>query len=342
MKIRHIIITLFAMGLLLLTFGNAAAANDPIVRAVFFYSPTCGHCHQIMTETLPPIEDRYGEQLEILEIDTSTDQGAELFKAAVEKYQPNLVGVPMLVVGDRVMVGSVEIPQKFPGLVEQYLANGGVAWPDLPNLPTERKESASATWRDRYMQDPVGSTISVGVLLGLIGALGAVVKPRAWQFRLASRALPWAFLVIALIGTIAATYLSYVETTQTEAVCGPVGDCNAVQQSEYAVIFGFLPMAVFGLLGYIAIIVTFIYGQWIKGPYAEYAPAVTFLLAAFGAVFSAGLTFLEPFVIGATCMWCLTSAVCMGLLLLLSAGPGWAALRPHFYRRYKRRKRRQR
>jgi uncharacterized membrane protein len=159
---------------------------------------------------------------------------------------------------------------------------------------------------------------------------------------LASRALPWAFLVIALIGTIAATYLSYVETTQTEAVCGPVGDCNAVQQSEYAVIFGFLPMAVFGLLGYIAIIVTFIYGQWIKGPYAEYAPAVTFLLAAFGAVFSAGLTFLEPFVIGATCMWCLTSAVCMGLLLLLSAGPGWAALRPHFYRRYKRRKRRQR
>ena len=38
----------------------------------------------------------------------------------------------------------------------------------------------------------------------------------------------------------------------------------------------------------------------------------------FGMSFSIYLTFLEPFVIGATCMWCLSSAVIM--LLLLSGG----------------------
>jgi uncharacterized membrane protein len=339
MKIRYVL-TLFTIGLLCLSFGGTAAAEEPVVRAVFFYSPTCGHCHQVMTQTLPPIEERYGDQLRILEIDTSTELGAELFQAAVETYQPGLIGVPMLVVGDEVMVGSVQIPQEFPDLIQHYLANGGAAWPDLPNLPTDDIESADATWRDRYMQDPVGSTISVGVLMGLIGAMVAVIRPRPWHIGVAARYLPWGFLIVALIGTIAASYLSYVETTQTEAVCGPVGDCNAVQQSEYALIFGFLPMAVFGLLGYAAIIATFVYGQWIKGPYAEYAPAATFLLAAFGTVFSIGLTFLEPFVIGATCMWCLTSAVCMGLLLLMSAGPGWAVLRPHVYRRHSRRKQR--
>jgi len=37
-----------------------------------------------------------------------------------------------------------------------------------------------------------------------------------------------------------------------------------------------------------------------------------------GVLFSIYLTFLEPFVIGATCAWCLSSAVIMTLLLLLT------------------------
>jgi uncharacterized membrane protein len=35
-------------------------------------------------------------------------------------------------------------------------------------------------------------------------------------------------------------------------------------------------------------------------------------------LFSIYLTFLEPFVIGATCMWCICSAVIMIILLLAS------------------------
>ena len=38
------------------------------------------------------------------------------------------------------------------------------------------------------------------------------------------------------------------------------------------------------------------------------------------------LTFLEPFVIGATCAWCLTSAILMAALLWLTTAPGSAAL----------------
>jgi uncharacterized membrane protein len=41
--------------------------------------------------------------------------------------------------------------------------------------------------------------------------------------------------------------------------------------------------------------------------------------ALLGTLFSVYLTFLEPFVIGATCAWCLTSAVVMTLLLWATA-----------------------
>jgi uncharacterized membrane protein len=49
-------------------------------------------------------------------------------------------------------------------------------------------------------------------------------------------------------------------------------------------------------------------------------------ITLFGVLFSIYLTFLEPFVIGATCAWCLASAVTMTALMRFSLAPGKAAL----------------
>jgi uncharacterized membrane protein len=54
-------------------------------------------------------------------------------------------------------------------------------------------------------------------------------------------------------------------------------------------------------------------------------------MIAFGTLFSIYLTFLEPFVIGATCAWCLTSAIIMTALLWLSITPGKLAFTSLFY-----------
>ncbi|MCJ7781785.1 MAG: vitamin K epoxide reductase, partial [Acidimicrobiia bacterium] len=58
---------------------------------------------------------------------------------------------------------------------------------------------------------------------------------------------------------------------------------------------------------------------------ADRAAVLVAATALGGTLFSIYLTFLEPFVIGATCLWCLTSALCIVGLLWLTAGPGWAA-----------------
>jgi uncharacterized membrane protein len=49
-------------------------------------------------------------------------------------------------------------------------------------------------------------------------------------------------------------------------------------------------------------------------------------MTGFGTLFSIYLTFLEPFAIGATCLWCLSSAVIMTTLHALAHGPGRAAV----------------
>jgi uncharacterized membrane protein len=97
-----------------------------------------------------------------------------------------------------------------------------------------------------------------------------------------------------------------------------VGDCNTVQQSPYARLFGLIPIGILGVYGYAALGL----GWMLRGRGSPAASAVVavglWLVALVGTLFSIYLTVLEPFVIGATCMWCVTSAVLMTLLL-------WAA-----------------
>jgi uncharacterized membrane protein len=87
-----------------------------------------------------------------------------------------------------------------------------------------------------------------------------------------------------------------------------------VQQSPYAHLFGIIPIGVLGVMGYLAI--GSVWQFSIMGPsrWRKISLFILWGLLLFGTLFSIYLTFLEPFVIGATCAWCLTSAVVMTLL----------------------------
>lgn len=130
----------------------------------------------------------------------------------------------------------------------------------------------------------------------------------------------WLIPVLIVIGIGVAAYLSYVETQSVETMCGPIGDCNAVQQSRYATLFGFLPVGVLGLLGYLGLLAAWL-ARKVLPRFAKPADIAFFGMAFFAVAFSLYLTYLEPFVIRAVCLWCLTSAVIVTLLLLLGVPP---------------------
>jgi uncharacterized membrane protein len=361
----------------------AAADDGSIVRAVLFYSPSCGHCHKVIQEDLPPLYEKYntqeewlfvgeppgeetselppvtglmGDVLQILYINTSTPLGSELFGNALIQFQipEDRYGVPNLFIGETSLVGSLEIPELFSGLIDEALEQGGIAWPDIPGLdeaiaalvpfpeleptadapgdgtstaagnqtetaPTEEPSPTSVvdfnlddlSVREKFQLDPV-----------------AIMAVR-WRSREKTRArtkLGWVVPLLALVGLFVAGYLAFVESTGAEAVCGPVGDCNTVQQSEYAFLFGVISVGLVGMLSYIAILGAWLIDRWGSERLADLAQAAIFLLAFVGTLFSIYLTFLEPFVIGATCAWCLTSAVVITTLMLLSANPAKTAL----------------
>ncbi len=320
---------------------EVVVAQDAVVRALFFYSPTCGHCHEVMTNVFPSLREQYGDQLQILEVDIATPDGNDLYHQAqaVRPVLEERSGVPALVVGDYEMIGSVEIPEMFPGLIETYLAEGGVDWPAVPGIEAfTPSETPRVTWRDKFAQDPAGNTLSIIVLLGMLVSLWAVAGPRDWLRPLAERSDPWGVVGVALVGLAVALYLAYIELTSSAAVC-VVGNCNSVHQSAFVKLFGILPVAVFGVSGYVLILALIAYAQVREDALPEKFPVVFFFVSLFGVLFSVYLTFLEPFVIGATCFWCLISAISMTVLLLQSAPPAWDVLKPK-KRHLKRAKRR--
>jgi uncharacterized membrane protein len=384
----NIIILLIVSWLAFPSVAATQSPGDPVVQAVLFYSPTCPHCHQVITEVLLPMVEDYGsDQLQIIGIDTSQPAGGQIYQATIERYEipPHREGVPTLVVGEVVLVGSVEIPEVFPELVKEGLNSGGSDWPDIPGLeevippdvaegstptpqpqptavpdttataestaspvptstalPTEAPLTATSTApaltlsgeevpvieTEEPPPDPVGFALAGVVLLGMVVAIAYVAWrlittwPRLFQLDRSppDAAQTWAIPILALLGLGIAVYLAYVEITHVEAVCGPVGECNVVQSSPYARILG-IPIAVLGMLNYLAVVVLWAGQKALSGRWANLSALGLLGLTLFGTLFSIYLTCLELFVIHAVCAWCLSSAVVTTLLMLLATIP---------------------
>ena len=193
---------------------------------------------------------------------------------------------------------------------------------EVPAPGSRAVQPERADWQVRFAADPAANSIAVALLVGMLGALAwALVRfGRAAGPRISNPVLTWLIPALCLLGLTVAGYLAYVEATQISAVCGPIGDCNTVQQSPYSHLFGVLSIGVFGLIGYTLIVIAWVLARAGGGRTSTRATMALFLLALLGTLFSIYLTFLEPFVIGATCAWCLTSAALMTALMLLTAG----------------------
>jgi uncharacterized membrane protein len=360
----------------------ARSTQQSTVQAVLFYSPYCSHCHYVMTELLEPMLADYKDRLEIVAIDTSQPSGAELYHAAVEHFgiPSERTGVPTMVVGDFVLVGSLEIPDQFPTIVKEGLAAGGIPWPGIPGLaqalsqaqsepsptvtsevntseasasatappPTHRPDSSPTptpalamldTGEDEVpnienqdpSSDPLGFGLAGVILAGMVLSVGfscwRISRPAIWQrmvqiFTLdrtpVDRATTGAIPFLALVGLVVASYLAYVEITHVAAVCGPVGECNVVQTSAYALFLG-TPVAVWGLLYYLVVVALWAGQRYLVGRRANQALLGLLGLTLLGTLFSIYLTCLELFAIQAICSWCLSSAVISTVLMLLAA-----------------------
>lgn len=325
---------------------NTAQKSEPVIY--LFWGDGCPHC-EAAKPALRAFAARHQVELREYEVWHSAENQALFFKmAAVIGFEPR--AVPTIIIGEHYWEGYAKsVEAQMEAVIIDCRQNGcldpGLGLIPAP-VPIESQPASTETTSGAPIEavpmtapppaEPLpldfqplqpkemrnnGFTVAIITMIVMVAALiytlVAFVQGKSFS-------LPgWAdglIPVVIVFGIGVAGYLSYVETQEVAAVCGPVGDCNAVQNSPYATLLGFLPVGVLGLLGYFGLLAAWLVRKTI--PRLEKIAAMAFLyMALFAVVFSLYLTYLEPFVIKAVCMWCITSAWLVTILLLLGLPP---------------------
>ena len=127
----------------------------------------------------------------------------------------------------------------------------------------------------------------------------------------------WLMRLLALAGLGVSAYLTWTHLAHRSVACGQSQDCDIVQQSVYSEIAG-IPVAVIGLAAYAALFVLTLLRGRVPENLDDYVPLAIFGISLIGVLYSAYLTYLELFVIYAICRWCVSSAIIITAIFLLS------------------------
>jgi uncharacterized membrane protein len=123
---------------------------------------------------------------------------------------------------------------------------------------------------------------------------------------------------LALAGFFVALYLWLWKLGVVGSlVCGPGGSCEYVQSSPQSVFLG-VPVALVGVVGYLAVFVIGLTGAQPRWAERRGPTIVLAILSGVGVLFSAYLTYLEAAVLHAWCRWCLGSAGIISAIFVVS------------------------
>ncbi|MEW6582986.1 MAG: vitamin K epoxide reductase family protein [Actinomycetota bacterium] len=123
------------------------------------------------------------------------------------------------------------------------------------------------------------------------------------------RALRVALAVVAVAGLGVSIYLTVERARGRAPSCVVGGGCGTVQASRYAELAG-IPVAWLGIAGYAGLLTAAALPGAAGG-------ALGLLVAVIAAGFSGWLTYVELGILHAVCFWCVTSAVLVGIALLI-------------------------
>ena len=133
-----------------------------------------------------------------------------------------------------------------------------------------------------------------------------------WQIRMIQ--------LLSVVGILIAFYLVLFHNGSLILTCtqGELFDCGQVSgpYAAFSTFYG-IPVAFFGLLGYVAIFMLIWLQDWVP-VVRQYVVYLVMAIVSVALLFTAYLSYLEEFVIGKWCQYCLGSAAVVILMFILN------------------------
>ncbi|MCR4408027.1 MAG: hypothetical protein NUW24_14100 [Anaerolineae bacterium] len=109
----------------------------PQVAFYYFYDRRCGKCLVVTEKIIKPLKTQYGEQLLVEERDVeSSITNYSLMDTLEQQYGLKVGGMPEVFIGEHALIGDKEIEERLADLISMYMAQGGVALPEVRVTPT--------------------------------------------------------------------------------------------------------------------------------------------------------------------------------------------------------------
>lgn len=125
-----------------------------------------------------------------------------------------------------------------------------------------------------------------------------------------------ASVALVIIGLAVSVYMTIYKYTGNDGMCLGSGDCSTVNASRFADING-IPVAVFGIVGYSAILITLFYES--KTEFLrKNGTLLIFGMSLTGFLFTLWLVYVELVLLKAICPFCVTSQVAMTLIFIIA------------------------
>ena len=303
--------------------GVAQLSSRPVVHGVMFWMEGCSNCEKVIKETLPPLQAKYGDQLDLLlvEIVTQADVDKLYAVGAAFGIPKDRVGVPFLILGEQVLIGSVQIPTQLPGLIDKYLAAGGLGYPKNPILngllptpsttgvdlcapsspcveATKQAQNSSASiiivpvassrsdpTQSSDQPQSSGFSLAILILIGMGGALvyTIIIFIRAYSGQRASSRAAWLDYVMPVLALIGLGVAGYLTYVETQSVSAVCGPIGDCNSVQTSPYAKVLGVLPVGLLGAFGYIAILV--VWFYGRFRSDRLSEYAPLAIFGMTF---------------------------------------------------------
>ncbi len=131
-------------------FAPLIDTDENILHVLYFYASECTHCKAVYDEVLTPLMTQYGSQLDLRLLETGNPANYELL-IAFESYfgiQPEERGLPVIVLGEQILIGEEPARSSLTGLLEQYAGTVGIPWPAITGFDPNNLQTGAPLFND--------------------------------------------------------------------------------------------------------------------------------------------------------------------------------------------------
>ena len=111
------------------------AKADGAVHLYYFFDHGCSVCAIVHREVIEPCQAEFGSRLVVDERDMADPATFEYLLALETQFKVTAPGIPEVFVGTDALIGDEALHAQFRERIEYYLAQGGVALPEVPGKP---------------------------------------------------------------------------------------------------------------------------------------------------------------------------------------------------------------